>query len=357
MNAIEWLTPEENGVWDAFVAQHPLGLIYHLSAWQEVLETAFKHIRGRILVLREPRGQIRAGLPVYNITSWLLKNRTVSVPFATLCDPLVSSKEDLNLLWRGIENAAVKNRSKRVEIRTRRLGAANIPEFLAPNARYKHHYLPLDKDTKTLLNSFHPSCVSRRIKKARREGLLVEERHDAESLRVFHSIMASTRRRLLLPPMPYAFFEAMFDVLRPDRASLYLTIHEGQPIAGMLALKFNGMWTSEYSGHIENAHSCADQCLYWSVIERAKESGAQFFSFGRTSLDNTGLLEYKQRWATIEEDLVDYVRYLDGTPVPAEEEESTHSVNPVLYSAARLIRYAPVSIQQKFGDFCYRHLG
>ena len=65
MSTIHWLSPDERGEWDAFVTRHPLGLVYHLSAWQRVLESAFRHIRGRFLVLRDGGGQIQAGLPVY----------------------------------------------------------------------------------------------------------------------------------------------------------------------------------------------------------------------------------------------------------------------------------------------------
>src|ERR1700691_3462068 len=98
MSTIHWISPDEYGEWDAFVTRHPLGLVYHLSSWQKVLDSAFEHIRGQFLVLRDERGEIQAGLPIYTVKSWLLKDRTVSVPFATMCDPLISSKQDFDLL-------------------------------------------------------------------------------------------------------------------------------------------------------------------------------------------------------------------------------------------------------------------
>src|SRR4030088_1685408 len=186
MSTIHWLSSDEQGEWDAFVTRHPLGLVYHLSSWKRVLESAFGHIRGRFLVLRDGTGQIHAGLPVYTVKSWLLKDRTVSVPFATMCDPLISTKEEFNLLWPAIEDASGKDGSQRIEIRTRRLGADCIPALLTANARYKHHYLPLGEKTDVLFRSFHQSCVRRRVEKARRAGIVVEERQDEQSLRVYH---------------------------------------------------------------------------------------------------------------------------------------------------------------------------
>jgi len=356
MSTVDWLSPEEQGEWDAFVTRHPLGLVYHLSSWQRVLENAFGHIRGRFLVLRDGDGQIQAGLPVYTVKSWLLGNRTVSVPFATMCDPLVSTKEEFSLLWPAIEDASGKQKSKRIEIRTRRINTDCMPGLLTASSRYKHHYLPLGPNTDALFRSFHESCVRRRVSKAKRASIVVEERQDEQSLRVFHAMLVATRRRLLLPPMPFTFFQAMYRCLGPDHAALYLAVHAGQPVAGILMLKFKDMWTMEYTGDADNAPPGSNQLLAWDTIQRAKSSGAGFYSFGRTSLDNEGLLDYKRRWATVEEDLTDFTS--PPSPQLAQGDEAPRAGNRTLYATAkRLLRYAPAPVQKSFGDFCYRHLG
>jgi Acetyltransferase (GNAT) domain len=356
MSTIHWLSPDEQGEWDAFVTRHPLGLVYHLSSWQRVLESAFGHIRGRFLVLRDGNGQIQAGLPVYNVRSWLLKNRTVSVPFATLCDPLVSTKDEFNLLWPAIEDASGKHKRQRIEIRARRMSPDCMPTPLTASARYKHHYLALGDKTDVLFRSFSQSCVRRRVEKARRAGVVAEERRDDESLRVFHAMLVATRRRRSLPPMPYAFFEAIYRCLSPNHVSLYLAVHEGKPVGGLMALKFKDMWTMEYNGDADGSPPGTNQFLCWETIQRAKSSGAGFFSFGRTSLDNTSLLEYKSRWATIEEDLTDFVSLPGSASV--QSDESPKAVSLALRSTAkRFFQYAPAAVQKSFGDFCYRHLG
>lgn len=356
MSTIHWLSPDERGEWDAFVTRHPLGLVYHLSSWQRVLENAFEHIRGRFLVLRDGGGQIQAGIPIYTVNSWLLGNRIVSVPFATVCDPLVSTKEEFSLLWPAIEDASRKHRSQRIEIRTRRLGKDCIPAPLTANARYKHHYLPLGENTDVLFRSFHQSCVRRRVEKARRTGIIIEERQDEQSLHVFHAMLVATRLRLLLPPMPFAFFQAMHRCLSPDGIALYLAVHEGKPVGGLLALKCKDLWTMEYNGEADNAPPGANQLLCWETIQRAKSSGAASFSFGRTSLDNASLLDYKRRWATVEEDLTDFICLPGSTPMQGKE--SPKAVSLALQSTAKqVMRYAPAAVQKFIGEFCYRHLG
>jgi lipid II:glycine glycyltransferase (peptidoglycan interpeptide bridge formation enzyme) len=148
----------------------------------------------------------------------------------------------------------------------------------------------------------------------------------------------------------------MYRCLGPDHAALYLAVHAGQPVAGILMLKFKDMWTMEYTGDADNAPPGSNQLLAWDTIQRAKSSGAGFYSFGRTSLDNEGLLDYKRRWATVEEDLTDFTS--PPSPQLAQGDEAPRAGNRTLYATAkRLLRYAPAPVQKSFGDFCYRHLG
>ena len=357
MNTIHWLSNDEHGEWDAFVTRHPRGLVYHLSAWKQLLETAFGHIRGRFLVLRNGDGQIQAGLPVYTVDSWLLGNRLVSVPFATMCDPLISTKEEFNLLWPAIEDASVKHRSQRIEIRIRHTNSDCLPASLTASTRYKHHYLPLDKPTDELFRSFNKSNICRAVKKAKQEGVIVEERQDGQSLRVFHSFLVATRRKHSLPPMPFAFFHAMYRSLSPDHVALYLAIHEDQPVGGILVSKFKNLWTSEYSGDVNDSIRGVSQLIYWETIQRAKNSGAANFSFGRTSLDNTGLLIHKRRWATIEDDLTDFISSPNDMSAQSHEVSKFGSLSKYDTALRMLVRYSPTVVQKFIGDFCYRHLG
>ena len=343
--------------WDAFVIRHPLGLIYHLTSWQRVLESAFEHIRGRFLVLRDEGGQIQAGLPVYTVASWLIGKRTVSVPFATMCDPLISTKEQFNVLWPAIQDASVKQGIRKIEIRTRRIGADCVPAPLTAGKKYKHHYMPLGEPTDAMFRSFDKTSIRQRVAKAKRAGVVVEERQDEQSLRVIHAFLVDTRRRRSLPPMPFAFFQAIHRCLGPDRVALYLAMRAGEPVGGLLVLKFKDLWTAEYSGTADDAIPGISPLLFWEAIQRAKSGGAAFFSFGRTSLDNPGLLDHKRRWATMEEDLTDFVGRKGNASAQGHEFHETGSL--ALYGTAvrLLVQYAPAAVQKSLGDFCYRHLG
>jgi hypothetical protein len=358
MNTIHWLPFDQLDEWDAFVTRHPMGSIYHLSSWRQVLEGAFSHIRGQFLVLRDAGGQIQAGLPVYTVRSWILGTRVVSVPFATMCDPLISNKEEFTLLWPAIQDIHKKYRGRRVEIRARRTRPDCLSDYLTANTKYKHHYLPLCTPLETLFRCFDKSNIRRGVEKAKREGVEVVETQDEQSLRVLHTLIAATRRRRSLPPIPFAFFRAMKRSLGPERVTLRLAVHDGKPIGGIMVLKFKNMWTAEYSGTADQATRGVSPLLYWAAIQSAKNSGAEFFSFGRTSLDNTGLIAHKRRWATHEEELTDFIGPREDLRL-VQKTEIIRKDNATIYGTliSYAIRYAPAGVQKLVGDFCYRHLG
>lgn len=352
---VQWLSPEDDTRWDTFVATHRLGLVYHLSAWRRALEDAFPHIRGNFLALTHPdTGEIQAGLPVYTVKSWLLGNRIVSIPFASFCDPLISTPEEFQLLLAQVQKFAERSKSRRIEIRSLKVPELCATSFLNPYQAYKHHYLNLEGGIDTLYATCAKTSIRQKVNRARRSGVVVEERFDNEALRICHSILVDTRRRLSLPPMPLLFFESLSRTLGPH-LKIFLASHEGTYIACHLVLLFRDLWTSEYSGNKECAIPGVNQLLYWETILRAYAEGAKQFSFGRTAMSNVGLLEYKRRWATVEESLIQFIGSLgQGIATTSELSPQNSAISP---AAKWLIGKAPTHVYNWIGDFCYRHLG
>lgn len=356
--SLQWLPPEADNRWDAFVSAHPLGLVYHLSAWKRVLEDTFPHIRGKFLVVYDTEtNQIQAGLPVYTVKSWLLGNRIVSIPFASFCDPLISMPEQFRLLLGQIRDFAIRSRSRKIEIRSVRTTEQCSAPILGDSIQFKHHYLNLDRSIDVLYASFAKSPIRQMVDRALRAGVMVEERFDEESLRICHSVLVDTRRRRSLPPIPFRLFESMRHRLGRDHLKIFLARHRGRSVAGLVALVFKDLWISEHSGNSDFAIKGVNQLLYWETIRRAHASGAKQFSLGRTAATNNGLLEYKRRWGTVEEDLTYFNGVLTPTGMVAD--------NPLRFAggswtspvAKWLIGKAPMPVYHWVGRFCYRHLG
>jgi len=99
MSLIEIIDPNKDYRWDQFVQEHPFGWICHLSGWMNVLESSFKHMKPYYYaILDNSINRITAALPIFHVKSNLIGDRIVSLPFTTLCDPLVTQPEDLKAI-------------------------------------------------------------------------------------------------------------------------------------------------------------------------------------------------------------------------------------------------------------------
>ena len=351
-----WLDSSEDVRWDGFVAEHRYGLVYHVSAWKRVLETAFPHIRGRFLVLRDNDGRIQAGMPVYTVRSWLLGNRISSLPFSSFCDPLINSTGQFHLLLPELERERRRSRSGIIEVRATKTVPCLEGKAVQPSSTYKHHYLSLERNLDEIFQGFANSSIRQKIRQAERAGVVVEEHTDEDGLRICHSILASTRTRHSLPVLPFSFFQAMGQWLRPQHLKVFLAYQGGKPVAFHLILRFRNMWISEYSGNTDEALNGVNQILYWDSIQRAHADGATTFSFGRTSSSNEGLLSYKRRWAPEEEDTVEFtLAPRTGSEKWARRKPREQSQSYTLMR--RILAKAPRPVSRLIGNYCYRHLG
>jgi len=349
--ATEFLSENDFPEWDAFVARHPLGLIYHLSSWKQALERAFSHIKGHFLVLRDDSGQIAAGIPVYLVRSWLLGNRLVSIPYASICDPLISTEEQYRELLGGLRAFQKECRAGSIEIKTLKT-ARLIADPLCSSSESMHHYLPLDRSLEELQKIFAYKAIRQIIHRAQHRGLIVRPQLDPAAIVLIHSFLASTRRRLSLPPIPHRFFRSFAQAFGKDRMTILVAYLEGKPIAALLALNFSGVLHIEYYGGNSIAYQTgASHLLHWEAIKHAGSLGCKSVSFGLTDSWNEGLLSFKRRWGTIEE------------PIGISCISSNGQPRVTLKSAKRnrasrwLFRNAPQPVCAALASFIYRHHG
>lgn len=346
------LAPAEFARWDRFVEDHPHGLVTDTSGWRRTLEAAFPHIRGQFLVVESvDTGAWRAGLPLFSVSSWLLGKRLVSVPFASISDPLVADPEDWRLLQDALLARRAQERARRAEIRCLATSGLVGSGGLSGTSTYLHHVLRLDRPESDILASLAKSAVRNELGRARRFGIRIVTSDERAHLTDFGRILAETRRRLSLPPLPTRFFEAAWDSLGEPRRRLYLALHRETPIAALFVTRFRDLVAAEYSGDVRvPGVSGANQLIYWQAILDAHAEGRARFSFGRTAVRNDALRQYKRRWGTVEEPITTF------TTPPAQVKAPREA--SALYRASRsVIRHLPNPLFRGFGAFVYRHLG
>jgi hypothetical protein len=289
---------------------------------------------------------------VYSVKSWLLGNRIVCVPFATFCDPLISSREDFHLLFDVIERFAAGIGARYIQIRTYQNAALVGGDDLIRSSAYKHHCLSLKPDPNDVRKGFSP-MLARHIKKAETQNFTILCGENGSHLEVFYGILTATRKRLALPPIPFCFFKNLWDAFFPSHMDILLAYSDGMPAAGMLNLKFNGTYSVEFAGDVtEFRAKHANKVLYWEAIKRASRSHFKRFGMSRTSAENSGLIAFKRAWGAAEIDLLYF------THPKSSDAATSRGSTSMLYKAARkVISVCPPGPYKALGNFCYRHLG
>ena len=353
MNIITLIDPITDSRWDTFVTNHPFGWITHLSGWKKLLEESFKTMSGYCLVLQDgSENTIRAALPLFKVESWLKGNRLVSIPFATICDPLVSTPEEMKELFRMLVALTNSLGVSKVEIRAHASASLLEEARFSRDTVFKSHFIHLDRDPEELKQSFHKKTVQKRIEQAVSSRLLSRLGNSEADLRKFYQLHLLTRRRLGLPPQPYSFFQKLWEIFSPsDQLSLLLAEHDKRIIGGLILLKFKNRVSAEVLASdvcVRSMHP--DHFLYWEAIKLAFHEGYKIFDFGRTSITNLSLMEFKDRWGTTTKDLPQFYY-----PEEAAEKLSIHEKYKSNMVIRQLLRHMPIRAIEGIGNFYYHH--
>lgn len=132
---------------------------------------------------------------------------------------------------------------------------------------------------------------------------------------------------------------------------LLATLHDD--IAGglMVYRLGNRMSAEAIAENIQHKEKGTTFFLFWEAIKLAKRLGCTHLDFGRTSVDNQGLMTFKSRWGTHVMDLPQFYwwngRGPRNHPVVASHMDHLRSL------CSRL----PTPLFSALGDLCYRHMG
>jgi hypothetical protein len=348
------IDPLNDQRWDRFVERHPFGWITHLSGWKRVLDECFSHMHGYYLTLSDSAGDLKAALPIYSVDSWLTGRRLVSIPFATLSDPLSSTPEDMERLLCAAITLSKYLNTTHIVIKTVSTSPLLNWEKYAPDCHNKQHSIHLCKDPDLIKESFHRTCVRQRIKRAQESGLRIVSGSTDADLQKFYDLHCMTRKRCSLPPQPYPFIRSIWQAFAGSkRVELLLAYKEDVAVAGIILFKYKNRVSVEFLAVDAAYHNLSPvHLLFWSSIRDACLAGYGVLDFGSTSIHNKTLMNFKSHWGTQVTDLPHF--FYPNVP--------THSLKLKEDSAVqKALRYvcnnAPDCILHCIGDFCYRHLG
>jgi serine/alanine adding enzyme len=286
--------------WQSYVEKHPKGLASHLPQWREVLVKSLHH-RPYYLFARDERGRLCGLLPLFQIRSWLMGNRLVSIPFSPVCGPIADSPDIEISLVDAAKELNDKLKSRYLEIRMDK----ETDLKLTLNSYFYTYILELTDPQKTW-KKFDAKSVRWAITKAKKEGVTIRKTSDLKDLGFFFKINLRTKKRLGVPGHPFIFFRNIFS--EAERfTTLYIAELAGKPIAGIICFNFKD--TVEYAYAASDKNSLKyhpNNLLVWQSIQDNYNQGYRYYDFGRTSPDDEGLSQFKKRWGTTQNKLYYY---------------------------------------------------
>ncbi|MEM3422048.1 MAG: GNAT family N-acetyltransferase, partial [Candidatus Hadarchaeum sp.] len=304
------------------------------------------------LALVDDSGRIQAGLPLFEVRSPITGNRLVSIPFATLSDPLVETAHHYGCLLESAKRLIPRLGASYLEVR-HHLSPKVLEHNWANPSQYVSHFLTLDRDLDELKQSFHRSCVRKHIRRSLAGSLEIFQGSSMDHMKAFYQAYVEMRRRLGLLPQPFRFFSGLWKFLGPQgHLFLLLAKHGVRFVGGLIGYRYKDRVSAEAIGIQEDYRGLGVYFfLYWHAIRLAKEEGFKVFDMGRTSVDNQGLMTFKSRWGTKVVDLPQFFLY-----------NGKSHLKPGLLSAGnvrlrRLCSRLPMPLFKALGSACYRHMG
>lgn len=333
--------------WEALVLHHPQASVFHSTAWLKTLQQSYGYAC-EALTSAQPGQALSDGLVYCRVQSWLTGSRIVSLPFADHCQPLVGPNASLSELLRGLLQRNAGKKWKYIELRP--LESAPIAEAetdLQAASSFAFHQLDLAPDAEQILKSFHKGHIQQKLRRAEREQLEVEFGNSDALLDSFYALLMLTRRRHQLPPQPRSWFKGLMQCFGSN-LRIWTASHQGRAIASILTLSAPRTEVYKYGCSDASVHNMGGmQAVMWKAIQYAKERGAASFDFGRSDLNNEGLISYKNQWGTTQSTIT----YYRNVAEPQKESAAGSGLAGKVFSAL------PDPFLAAVGRLLYKHMG
>jgi lipid II:glycine glycyltransferase (peptidoglycan interpeptide bridge formation enzyme) len=345
MNVFE-IDPTADQQWDSFVRAHSQASIFHTRAWLQALQQTYGY-KPRAVATSPDGTSLSAAIPFCEVTGFFGKRRLVSLPFSDHCQPLFDTEEQLRALTAHLRAKRDAEKWDYFELRPTESIATTLG--LEDSERFVFHRLNLRRNPEEIFASLHKDCVQRKIRRAEKAGLAVEDGTTDALLKNFHQLLVMTRRRHGLPAQPTEWFRNLASKFGSN-LTISVASSAGRPIAGIITIRHNRTLVYKYGGADHRFRSLGGmQLLLWRATQRATQDGLREFDLGRSDITDSGLVTFKDRWGA-EQSILRYRRY--GT-MPSTRLAKTYQSSIGKYVWA----HTPKAVLTAAGRVLYRQLG
>jgi len=359
--------PSTDARWAAFVLNHPDGSIYHHPAWLQALEREYSQ-KGVYLACEDAHGKFSGVLPLvytrglpFGLGKPLTGRRLSSLPRTPLAGPLsTNSRATATLLQEAV--CRVRNSpglELQIKMQDCELDHPDIGLVCTPWRLSYRLQLPANSETPFRIKSSHSrASIKWAVNKATKHGVCARPAETESELKVWYSLYLQTMRTNFVPPRPYRFFKALWELLR-EKGMMQLLLAEEQGsarrniIAGSVFLKFGQTVSYAFNGScLDNLSLRPNDLIQWHAINEACKNGYRYFDFGEVPQHRHDLAKFKSKWGSDAIQLYRYYYPAPGARVGVELDGHHRSIS----LAQALWRRLPLAATSWFGDQMYSYL-
>lgn len=295
----------------------------------------------------------RHGVPLGGV-AWvavtdLRGHRAVSLPFSDRADPLVADPQTWQALAGDLPGPDV---ALRIGAMAGTPAAADPSFTVAGEAAW--HGTPLEVSADELWRRLS-GHARRNIRTARLRGVTVTHDESLEGVRRFHRMhveLRKTKYRLLAQPVE--FFERLWHTFRPSgEIRTLFAWADDTPVAGALLLEWEDVLYYKFgASHAAWLHLRPNDAVFWAALEHGLAREKRRVDWGRSDLDQPGLISYKRKWATDERRILTL-----SSRGSAPDDTAAPGVDALLGELTRLLtgETVPTELTTRAGALLYRY--
>ncbi len=331
---------------DAFVMSHADGTPFHRPSWMTAISSATGHDY-RYIVTEDGHGNLTGILPLHMIHSALFGRALVSSGFAVGGGILAANDRLKSQLAEAAWQFAETYSFPSVELRGGDFEAAG---WQTKSDIYAGFVCDLaDNDEEQLLAI--PRKQRAEIRKGLKNELDVRIGTTEQDIVDHYRVYSESVRNLGTPVFPHALFEEVISNFG-NNADILTVLSDGKPIASVLSLYHQDTVMPYWGGGTWDARRFrANDIMYYTLMNHARERGCHRFDFGRSKL-GTGAFSFKKNWGFEPQPLSYAIRTAQD-----EEARDINPMNPKYRLQVALWQRLPLPIANLLGPYIAKGLG
>lgn len=334
-------TPD--AAWDALVAAHPYGSLYHTAAWGRLIEQLFGHESEYWCAFDADR--LVGLLPLTRLKSRLFGDYIVSLPYVNYGGALGESADIEEQLMQAAADAAADAGPSHIEFR----------DVVSRDGRWQARTdkvvmeLALPDDAEALWKAVG-SKVRAQVRRPQKEEGVEVVVGGGELLGEFYAVFSRNMRDLGTPVYSPKLFERIAEMF-PEQVRVVVVRYRGRPAAAGFLLHYRDRMEIPWASSLQEFNRIGvNMLMYWRALELSIEAGCRVFDFGRSSADS-GTYRFKKQWGAKPRQLHWHYWLADGRSMP-----NLTPNNPKYRLAISAWQRLPVPVANLLGPHIVRNL-